>query len=176
MLLLSLRWILAVSENSFSTWRFATNKQIQKNTMYSENNQEHGISSTRFRLSCCQGECFKIMIMSHSTFKHGEIGSLLTVQFSRSVVSDSLQPHGLQHARTPCPSPTPRIYSKLMSIELVMPSKHLILCHPLLFLPPIFPIIRVFSNESALCWSFSFNISPSNEHPSPLGWTVWISL
>ena len=60
---------------------------------------------------------------------------------------------------------------KLMSIELVMPSKHFILCHPLLLLPSIFPSIRVFSNESALCirwpkyWSFSFSISPSNEHP-----------
>ena len=59
---------------------------------------------------------------------------------------------------------------KLTSIELVMPSNHLILCHPLLLLPSIFPIIRVFSNESVLCirwpkyWSFSFNISPSNEH------------
>ena len=59
---------------------------------------------------------------------------------------------------------------KLMSIESVMPSNHLILCHPLL-LPSIFPSIRVFSNESVLCirwpeyWSFSFNISPSNEHP-----------
>ena len=59
---------------------------------------------------------------------------------------------------------------KLMSIELVMPSNHLTLCHPLLFLPPIFPSIRVFSNESALCirwpkyWSFSFSISPSNEY------------
>ena len=58
-----------------------------------------------------------------------------------------------------------------MSIKLVMPSNHLILCHPLLLLPSIFPTIRVFSNESALCirslkyWSFSFNISPSNEHP-----------
>ena len=58
-----------------------------------------------------------------------------------------------------------------MSIELVMPSKHLILCCPLLFLPSIFPSIRVFLNESALrirwprYWSFSFNISPSNEHP-----------
>ena len=57
---------------------------------------------------------------------------------------------------------------RLMSIELVMPSNHLILCHPLLFLPSIFPNIKVFSNESALCsrwpkyWSFSFNISPSN--------------
>ena len=72
---------------------------------------------------------------------------------------------------------------KLMSIELVMPSNHLILCYPLL-LPVIFPSIRVFSNESALhirwpkYWSFSFNISPSNEHPGliSLGWTGWISL
>ena len=60
---------------------------------------------------------------------------------------------------------------KLMSIESVMPSSHLILCHPLLLLPPIPPSIRVFSNESALrmrwpkYWSFSFSISPSNEHP-----------
>ena len=59
---------------------------------------------------------------------------------------------------------------KLMSIESVMPSNHLILCHPLLLLPSIFPSIRVFSNESVLCirqpkyWSFSFNISPSNEY------------
>ena len=58
-----------------------------------------------------------------------------------------------------------------MSIELVMPSNHLILCHPLLFLPSIFPSMRGFSNESALhirwpnYWSFSFNISPSNKHP-----------
>ena len=86
-------------------------------------------------------------------------------QFSCSVVSNSLQPHGLQHARLPCPSPT----LKLMSIELVMPSNYLILCCPLLLLPSIFPSIRVFSNESAVrirwpkYWSFSFNISPSNE-------------
>ena len=64
-----------------------------------------------------------------------------------------------------------RCLPKLMSTESVMPSKHLILCHPLLLMPSIFPTIRVFSNESALCirwpkyWSFSFNISPSNEHP-----------
>ena len=74
---------------------------------------------------------------------------------------------------------------KLMSIELVMPSNHLILCCPLLLLPSIFPSIRVFSNESVLhirwpkVWSFSFNISPSNEYSRlniPLGWTDWISL
>ena len=73
---------------------------------------------------------------------------------------------------------------KLMSIESVMPSNHLILCRPLLLPPSIFPSITVFSNESVLpirwpkIWSFSVNISPSNEHPGlvPLGWTGWISL
>ena len=70
-----------------------------------------------------------------------------------------------------------------MSIELVMPSNHLILYHPLLLLPSIFPSIRVFSNESALCmrwpnyWSFSFNISPSNEHPGLISFRVdWLDL
>ena len=63
---------------------------------------------------------------------------------------------------------------KLMSIESVMPSSHLILCRPLLLLPPIPPSLRVFSNESTLCmrwpkyWSFSFSITPSNEHPGRL--------
>ena len=74
---------------------------------------------------------------------------------------------------------------KLISIESVMPSHHLILCHPLLLPSPLtFLSIRVFSNESALCirwpkyWSFSFNISPSSDHSGliPLGWTGWISL
>ena len=72
---------------------------------------------------------------------------------------------------------------KLMSIELVMPSKHLVLYHPLLFPPSIFPSIRVFSNESALCimwpkyWSFSFNISPSNEHPGLISFRMhWLDL
>ena len=80
-----------------------------------------------------------------------------------------LQPYELQHTRLPCPSPSPSLL-KLMSIESVMLSYNLILCHPLLLLPSIFPSIRVFPNESALClrwpkyWSFSFSISPSNEH------------
>ena len=70
---------------------------------------------------------------------------------------------------------------KLMSIESVMPSNHLILCHPLLLLPSIFPSIRVSSNESALrirwpkYWSFSFNISPSNEHPGLISFRMdWV--
>ena len=72
---------------------------------------------------------------------------------------------------------------KPMSIESVMPSNHLILCRPLLLLPSIFPSIRVFSNESALCmrwpkyWSFSFNISPSNEHPGLISFRMdWVDL
>ena len=72
---------------------------------------------------------------------------------------------------------------KLMSIESAMPSNHLILCHPLLLLPSIFPSIRVFSNESALCirwpkdWSFSFSISPSNEHPGLISFRMdWLDL
>ena len=69
-------------------------------------------------------------------------------KFSHSVVSESLQPHGLQHTRPPCPSPTPRVYSNSMSIESMMPSNHLILCCPLL-LPSIFPSIRVFSKDFA---------------------------
>ena len=94
-----------------------------------------------------------------------------SVQFSHSVMSNSLWPHELQHARPPSPSPNSWSPPKPMSIELVMPSNHRILCHPLLLLPSIFTRIRVISNESALCirwpkyWSFSFNISPSNEHP-----------
>ena len=83
-------------------------------------------------------------------------------------MSDSLRPHRLQHARLPCPLPTPGIYSNSRPLS-VMPSNHLILCHPLL-LPSIFAGIRVFSSESALrirwpkYWSFSFNISPSSEY------------
>ena len=84
-----------------------------------------------------------------------------SVQFSCSVVSDSLPPHESQHTRPPYPSPTPGVYSNsFVSIESVMPSSHLILCRPLLLLSPIPPSIRVFSNESTLrmrwpkYWSF----------------------
>ena len=92
------------------------------------------------------------------------------VQFSRSVVSNSLWPHGLQHTRHPPSITNSRSLLRLMCIESVMSSNHLILCRPLLLLPSIFPSIKVFSNESALpirwpkCWSLSFSISPSNEY------------
>ena len=97
---------------------------------------------------------------------------------------DSLRPRELQHARPPCPSPTPGIHSDSTSIESVMPS----LCCPFLFLPSVPTSVRVFSNESALrmrwakYWSFSFSISPSKEHPglnsqdSPSSRMDWLDL
>ena len=102
--------------------------------------------------------------------------------FSRSVMSDPLQLHGLQHVRPPCPSLS-LSWLKLRPIESVMPSNHLILCRPLLLLPSIFLIIKVFSNESALhmrwpkYWSFSFNISPPSEHPGLISFRMdWLDL
>ena len=107
-----------------------------------------------------------------------------SVQFSHSVVSNSWQPHEPQHTRPPCPSPTPGVYPNSCPLSRWCHPNHLILCHPLLLLHSIFPSIRVFSNESALCirwpkyWSFSFSISPSNEYSGrfPLGGTGWIFL
>ena len=107
---------------------------------------------------------------------------MFLVQFSHSVISDYLRSLELQHTRPPCPSHS-RSSHKPMSIESVMPSNHLILCHPLLLLPSFFPSIRVFSNESALhirwlnYWSFSFNISPSNEYSGLTSFRMdWLDL
>ena len=98
-------------------------------------------------------------------------------------MSDSLQPHESQHARPPCPSPTPGVHSNSTSIESVMPSSHLILCHPLLLLPPVPPSIRVFFMESTLhmrwpkYWNFSFSIIPSKEHPGLISFRMdWLDL
>ena len=109
-----------------------------------------------------------------------------SVQLRRLVVSDSLRPHEPQwphepqHALSITNSQSP---PKPMSIVSVMPSNHLILRHPLLLLPSIIPSTRGFSNESALrirwpkYWSFSFNISPSNEHPGLISFrTDWLDI
>ena len=105
-----------------------------------------------------------------------------SVQFSRSVVSNSLQPMICSTPGLPVQTNS-QSQPKLMSIESVMPSNHLILCRPLLLLPSTFPSIRVFSNESALLirwpkyWSFSSNISPSNEHPGLISFRMgWLHL
>ena len=112
-------------------------------------------------------------------------------QFSRSVVSDSLWPHGLQYTRPPCPSPIPRVYSNSCPLSWWCHpwwdqdgwGCHLILCRPFLLLPSIFPSIRVFLNESVLCirwpkyWSFSFSISPSNEYSGLISCRMdWLDL
>ena len=101
--------------------------------------------------------------------------------FSRSVMSNSLQPHGLQHIRLPCSSPSPGACSN--SCPLSLPSNHLILCHLFSSCLQILPSIRVFSNESFLhirwpkYWSFSFNISPSNEYSGLISFGLtWFDL
>ena len=95
----------------------------------------------------------------------------------------SLRPHGLQHTKASLSLSICQSLLKLMSIELVMPSHQLILCHPLLFLPSIFPSIRVIFNELALCirwpnnWSFSFSISSSNEYSGLISYRIdWLDL
>ena len=108
--------------------------------------------------------------------------SRISVQFSRSVVSNSLQPHESQHARPPCPSPTPGVHSdSCPSSPWCDPA--IWSSHPLLLLPPIPPNIRVFSNESTLrmrwpkYWCFSFSIIPSNEHPGLISFRMdWLDL
>ena len=106
-----------------------------------------------------------------------------SVQFSCSVVSDSLQPHGLQHTRPPCRITNSQSLLKLMSIVSMRPSNYVILCRPLLFPPSIFPSIRSFSNESVLrirwpkYWSFSLSISPSNEYSGLISFRIdWLDL
>ena len=98
-------------------------------------------------------------------------------------MSNSLRPHGLQHIMPPCPSLSPGSLLKLISIESVMPSNHLVLCHPLLLLPSIFPSIRILSRESVLrmrwpkYWSFSFSISPSGEYSGLISFRMdWLDL
>ena len=107
---------------------------------------------------------------------------LWSAQFSHSIMSDSVTPWTAAH-QTYLSITNSQSLLKLMSIKSVMPSNHLILCHPLLFLPSVFPSIRVFSNESVLrirwptYWSFSFSISPSNEYSGLISFRIdWLGL
>ena len=104
------------------------------------------------------------------------------MHFSSSVISDSSRPHELQHARLPCPSPTPGVTQTHVHrvSDTIQPSH---LCWSLLLLSSVLPSIRVFSNESVLCirwpkyWSFSFSISPSNEYSGLISFRMdWLDL
>ena len=104
---------------------------------------------------------------------------LIIIQFSSvtQLCPTLLRPHGLQHSQASLSITNSWSLLKLLFIELVMPSNHLILCHPLL-LPSILPSVRVFSKESVLCirwpkyWRFSFSISPSNECSGPISFRM----
>ena len=104
-----------------------------------------------------------------------------SIHFSCSIMSNSLWPQRTAALQASLSITNYSSLLRLMSIMSVMPSNHLILCHPLLFLPSIFPGIKVFSNESVLhirwpkYWSFSLNISPSNEHPERISFRMsWL--
>ena len=111
------------------------------------------------------------------------ISCLSSVQFSHSVLPDSLRPQGLQHAKLPCPSPTPGACSNSYSLSWLCYPAISSSVIPLHLLPPIPPSIRVFSNESThhmrwpKYWSFSFSISPSKEHPGLISFRMdWLDL
>ena len=120
--------------------------------------------------------CHAILFSNKKKLNH-------SVQFSRSVVSEMfMTPWTAAHQASQSITKSQSLL-KLMCIESVMPSNHPILCHPLLLLPSVFPSIRVFSNESTLhirwpkYWSFSFSISPSNEHPGLISFRMdWLAL
>ena len=106
-----------------------------------------------------------------------------SIQFSRSIVSDTLWPPWIAAGQASLSITFSRSSLKLTSIRSVMPSSHLILCRPLLLLPPLPPSIRVFSSESTLrmrwpkYWSFSFSINPSKEHPGLISFRMdWLDL
>ena len=130
-------------------------------------------------ISSASGSFLRLQLLSHHSSKTATLSVSLVQLLSR--VSLFVTPWTAAHQAS-LPINNSRSLLKFMSIESVMPSNCLILYHPLLLLPSIFPTIRVFSNESFLCircpkyWSFSFRISPSNiQDWFPLGWTGWIS-
>ena len=132
------------------------------------------ISPTKLETICWKRQCFIAITSTSHTFS--------SVQFSHSVVSDSAT-SWITTRQDSLSTTNSRSLLKHKSIGSVMPSSHLILCRPLLLLPPIPPSIRVFSNESTLrmtwpkYWSFSFSISPSNEHPGLFSFRMdWLDL
>ena len=122
---------------------------------------------------------WKVVSCSGIFFRWGKLNS---VQFSCSVTSDSVSPQAAK-CQSSWSITNSQSLLKFMSIESVMPSNHLILCHPLLLLPSIFPSIRVFSSKLVLCirwpkyWCSSFSISPSNEYSGLISFKIdWFDL
>ena len=123
-----------------------------------------------------------IITMKQTPYTISSINFSLSL-FSRPVVSNSLRPHGLQHAKPPYPSLSPGVCPSLWPLHCVMPFSHLILWCPLLLLPSIFPSNKDFSNELAVCirwpkyWSFNFSISPSHEYSGLMSLKIdWFDL
>jgi len=116
------------------------------------------------------------VFLLHSLDVSPRMCSVCCCSVTHSVVSNSLQPHRLQRIRLPLSFTVSRSLLILMSIESMMPYNHLILCYPLLLLPSVFPSIRVFSSESALCvrWPkyWSFSISPSSEYSGLISFRI----
>ena len=163
-----------------------TGREKASQTLGSREGQEAGRMAWDFRTAALGAKwqasnCFKIV--KENDFQNSIPSQSLSHQFSRSVVSDSLQPHGLQHARLPCPSPTPRACSNSCPLSRW--------CHPAISSSVIpfsshlqsFPASESFSNESVLrirwpkYWSFSFSISPSNEYSGLISFRMdWLDL
>ena len=125
---------------------------------------------------------YSVIKINPDSIKHASL--TCSIQFSHSVMSDSLWFHELQHTSAPCPTLTPGVYPNSCPLRWWCHPTISILCRPILRLPSILPSIRVFSNESAprirwpKYWSFSFSIIPSKNTQgwSPSEWTGWISL
>ena len=125
--------------------------------------------------------CRPLLLLPSFPASGSFLSEFTSVQFSRSIMSDC-DPMDCSTPGHPVHLQLPE-FTQLMSTESVMPSNHLILCRSLLLLPSIFPSVRVFSNESALCirwpkyWSFSFNNSPSKEHSGLISFRMdWLDL
>ena len=152
-------------------------KTIESETQGWDRSNIPVLASPHWRWSCCTMNFENQFLRMTNLASYGQ-----SVQFSCSVVSDSVTLWTVAHQASQSIT-NPRSLLKLKSIMLVMPSNHLILCHPLLLLPWIFPSIRVFSKKSVLLiiwpkyWSFSFSISPSNEYSGLISFRiVWLDL
>ena len=133
------------------------------------------------RTPLCVGDSFYLPLWADFLLIGWWWGRVSLVQFSCSVLSDSLQTPWTAACQASLSNTHSQSSFKLLSIQLVMPSNHLILCHPCVLLPSIFPSIKVFSNESVLLirWpkyqSFSFSITPSNEYSELISFrTDWL--